>query len=75
MQDPGDRGRVPAAAALGRDLVGVELVGDLADGHAAPVQRMDAAGDLPLGLVGDELLALGGEPVADATAGELASRP
>jgi hypothetical protein len=61
---------MPGAAALGRDLFGVELVGDLADGQAAPVQPADTAGDLLLGLVRDELLAVGGEPIADPAAGE-----
>src|SRR5215218_11045665 len=69
-KDPGDGGRVPGAAAFGWDLLGVELVGDLADRQAAPVQPADATGDLLLGLVGDELLAVGGESVADPAAGE-----
>jgi hypothetical protein len=34
------------------------------------VQPADAVGDFPLGPVGDELLAFGGEPVADSAAGE-----
>jgi hypothetical protein len=61
---------VPGAAAFGWDLLGVELVGNLADRQAGPVQPADAAGDFPLGLVGDELLTFGGEPVANPAAGE-----
>ena len=50
---------MPSAAAFGWDLLDVELVGDLSDRQAAPMQPMYAAGDVPLGLVGDELLAFG----------------
>ena len=64
---------MPSAAAFGWDLLGVELVGDPSDRQAAPMQPMYTAGDFPLGLVGDELLAFGGEPVADPSAGEPAS--
>jgi hypothetical protein len=64
---------VPGAAAFGWDLLGVEVVGDLSDRQAAPMQPMYTAGDFPLGLVGDELLAFGSEPVADPSAGEPAS--
>jgi hypothetical protein len=53
---------MPSAAAFGWDLLGVELVGDLSDRQAAPMQPMHTAGDFPLGLVGDELHAFGGEP-------------
>jgi hypothetical protein len=72
-KDPDDAGRVPDPTAFGCDLLSIELVGDLADGQATSVQPADAAGDFPLGLVGDELLAFGGEPVTDPAAGEPAS--
>ncbi len=61
---------MPSAAAFGWDLLGVHLVGDLSDRQAAPMQPMDTAGDFALSLVGNELLAVGGEPVADPAAGE-----
>jgi len=64
---------MPGAAAFGWNLLGIELVGDLSDRQAAPMQPADPANDFLLGLVGDELLAFGGEPVADPAAGEPAS--
>jgi hypothetical protein len=55
---------MPGAAAFGWDLLGVELVGDLADRQAVPVEAADAAGDLPLGRVGGQLLVDGVVAVA-----------
>jgi hypothetical protein len=50
---------MPGAAALGWDPLGVELVGDLADRQAGPVEPADTVSDLPLALVGGSSLSIG----------------